>query len=107
MGTPDQEVVKAIEEKAGFTGNELLVAKVLTDAAEAYIEHGGNKIPTSIKIFRGGLWETVNIPLNVAQGDVTSLAITKAIVGAATGIGINIQHTNIQHTGQALNVNTV
>lgn len=88
MGTPDQEVVKAIEEKAGFTGNALLVAKVLTDAAEAYIEHGGNKIPTSIKIFRGGLWETVNIPLNVAQGDVTSLAITKAIVGAATGIGI-------------------
>lgn len=89
MSVPSQEIIDAIIEKTGLGVSEALLAgKVLMDAAEAYTEHGGDKIPTSIKIFRGGLWETVNIPLNIAQGDVTSLAITKAIVGAATGVGI-------------------
>lgn len=58
MATPDQEVIKAVEEKVGFTGDAYAAAKVLSDAAEALIEHhSGSSINTSVKIFRGGVWE--------------------------------------------------
>ncbi|MCB5267845.1 MAG: hypothetical protein LHW46_07055, partial [Candidatus Cloacimonetes bacterium] len=88
MGTPDQELIREIENKAGFTGDALAAAKVLSDAAEAYVEHKGGEIPTGIKVFRGGVWETVNIPLNIAQGDVTEKALAKALVGVLSGVAI-------------------
>ena len=51
MGTLDQELIREIENKAGFTGDALAAAKVLSDAAEAYVEHKGGEIPTGIKVF--------------------------------------------------------
>ncbi len=33
MATPDQEVIDAIKNKPGFTGEALTAARVLTDAA--------------------------------------------------------------------------
>ena len=70
MGTPDQELIKAIEEKAGFTGNALQVARAILDGAAAALEHYGKvDIHVSVKIFKGGVWEVANLPLNIAKGD--------------------------------------
>ena len=60
MATPDQEVINDIENKAGFTGDAYAAAKVLSDAAEALVEkYSGGDIHMSVKVFRGGVWETV------------------------------------------------
>ncbi len=82
MATPDQEVIDEIKNKPGFAGDALKAAKVLTDAAQAYVTQNGlGSINMAIKVFRGGQWELVKLPLNIAQGDVSEKAIAKALVG--------------------------
>ena len=82
MATPDQEVIEAIQNKEGFTGDALRAARVLTDAAAALLEnYTGGSINMPLKVFRGGIWETVALPLNIAQGDVSEKAVAKALAG--------------------------
>ncbi len=63
MGTPSQELINDIENKAGFAGNALEAARAISDGAEAAFKHYGKvDIHVSVKIFRGGVWEVANIP---------------------------------------------